>query len=394
MPLLHEDPELNIASRSTNRPESCEDGTLVVHVCSSYPPSPGGMELRVRELVQRLRASGCPVRVITSATRRRVQSDPSEDCYVHRLWHVRLANTNIMPSLPLALLRIPRDSIIHVHFNQSYIPEVALICSLIRRCSLIVHVRGEVRAYGRLGFLLDPYKDHIMSRVLGRASAVIVLTDGYRSLISTRFKVPLDNINVVPNASDFPRVPLPQEMSGNQIHLLSVGRLSPEKNIGTLLQATRILSDTGYDVRVRLAGDGREKSSLEALCAMLGIAQRVEFIGWVGGSSLIREYDRCHIVVQSSFDEGFSTVLIEAMARGKPVIATNILGTRDIVQDGANGLLVEPGNEQALADAIRRLARNKVLYTAISKSGLESSEKYSWTAIVESILHVYRSILK
>ena len=143
-----------------------------------------------------------------------------------------------------------------------------------------------------------------------------------------------------------------------------------------------------------MAGDGSEKSYLEAQCAMLGIAQRVEFIGWVGGSSLIREYDRCHIVVQSSFDEGFSTVLIEAMARGKPVIATNILGTRDIVQDGANGLLVEPGNEQAMADAIRMLARNKLLYTAISQSGLESSEKYSWTATVESILDVYRSILK
>lgn len=132
-------------------------------------------------------------------------------------------------------------------------------------------------------------------------------------------------------------------------------RLAPEKGFEFLLQAVRILNERNYDLLLRLAGDGPCRADLERLAQALGIEDRVQFLGYIDEESNVQELCAADLFVLPSLAEGLPISATEAMAVGVPVIATNIAGTSELVEDGRTGLLVRPSDSQALADAIIRI---------------------------------------
>jgi colanic acid/amylovoran biosynthesis glycosyltransferase len=137
--------------------------------------------------------------------------------------------------------------------------------------------------------------------------------------------------------------------------IFCAARLSAQKGHAFLIRAMKILVDQGHELELRLAGDGPMKDQLTTLASELGISERVRFLGFLTEDEVIRELQDSDLFVLPSFVEGLPVSAMEAMAIGVPVIATNIAGTSELVEDGRTGLLVRPSDAQALALAVVRM---------------------------------------
>jgi len=136
--------------------------------------------------------------------------------------------------------------------------------------------------------------------------------------------------------------------------LICVGRLSGEKAQLLLIEATRQLAVEGVDFELVLAGDGPMRSELEALIMRHGLQARIRITGWLSADQVRAEILAARALVLPSFAEGLPVVIMEAMALGRPVIATFVGGIPELVQSGENGWLVPAGDVGALADAIQK----------------------------------------
>jgi colanic acid/amylovoran biosynthesis glycosyltransferase len=134
--------------------------------------------------------------------------------------------------------------------------------------------------------------------------------------------------------------------------LFCAARLSPEKGLTFAIEALRLLLDKGFDLELVLAGDGPSKAHLQALTHRLGLSDRVKFVGFLTEDEVINELQVSDLFVLPSFVEGVPVSAMEAMAIGVPVIATNIAGTSELIEDRKTGLLVRPSDAEALADAV------------------------------------------
>lgn len=152
--------------------------------------------------------------------------------------------------------------------------------------------------------------------------------------------------------------------SGRGTRLLFTGRLSAMKGIAVLLEAVSKLQDRWPDLVLTLAGDGPEHASLRAEAQRLDVADQVRFLGYQSSQQVRELLCKTDVFVLPSFAEGVPVVLMEAMASGVPVIATQIAGIPELVEHGKSGLLVPPGDSGALTDAIENLMANGALRTA------------------------------
>ncbi len=147
--------------------------------------------------------------------------------------------------------------------------------------------------------------------------------------------------------------------SGNEdgvLNVLTVGRLSSAKGHGVLLEAVARVAHDGVPVHATIVGDGPRRTQLERRAETLGIRDRVTFTGSVGQHELPAYFAGADVFCLASFAEGLPVVLMEAMATGKPVVTTAVMGIPELVADGEHGLVVRPGRPDLVAAAIRRLA--------------------------------------
>lgn len=140
--------------------------------------------------------------------------------------------------------------------------------------------------------------------------------------------------------------------------LIYAGRLSPEKGVATLLRALQALAREGSTPlpQIVLAGEGPQRTELEALARDLGVAEQVTFAGQLSREALSRELERADLCVQPSLTEGFSKAWLDAMAHGLPVLSSNVGAAASVIGEaGERGWLVPPGDVPALTAALRRV---------------------------------------
>jgi len=156
----------------------------------------------------------------------------------------------------------------------------------------------------------------------------------------------------------------------------SVANFRPQKDHGTLLRAIRCCLDRGSNLEVELIGDGETRAAMEDLCTSLRLERTVRFLGSVPHDMI--PYGRFDAVVLSTHYEGQGLVLLEAMSRGIPVIATDTPGVREVVGGGVSGILVEPGSPESLAEALVVLAADPNLRRRLGLAGKRiATEKFS-----------------
>jgi glycosyltransferase involved in cell wall biosynthesis len=157
--------------------------------------------------------------------------------------------------------------------------------------------------------------------------------------------------------------------------ILAVGALNYQKGFDYLLRATHVLSNRGLDCEIEIVGDGKELTSLKKLASDLHLQQKVRFEGWLTPNQVRYEMSQATILVHPSngLGDGAPTVIKEAMAIGLPVIASNVAGIPELLDNGRCGILVPTKNVEALADAIETLLMNSQL----SRTYAERARSYA-----------------
>jgi colanic acid/amylovoran biosynthesis glycosyltransferase len=209
-----------------------------------------------------------------------------------------------------------------------------------------------------------------LAEKIRRARMVVCISDFTRSqlmaLVEERHWPKLRVVHCGVTPSEY--VGLPPARS-DRPQILCVGRLVREKGHAILLQALARLRRQGYEPRVVFVGSGPTQESLERLAHELELDGQLSFAGAVGQDQIKRYYAESSIVCLPSFAEGLPVVLIEAMACGRPVVASAVAGVSELIRDGRTGLLVAPGNPDELAHALGALISSPDLRETLAGAG-------------------------
>jgi glycosyltransferase involved in cell wall biosynthesis len=173
----------------------------------------------------------------------------------------------------------------------------------------------------------------------------------------------------------------------NKTIVLYVGRLSYEKNLGALMAAHAALRRE--DVQLVLVGDGPARASLERAVG----GERVTLTGYLRGKELARAYASADVFAFPSLTETFGQVVQEAMASGLPVVGFAAQGVRDLVRDGATGILAAPGDTAAFTAALSRLVDDETHRRALGEQARALAQQRTWDRVMESLVDVYAEII-
>ncbi len=232
------------------------------------------------------------------------------------------------------------------------------------------------------------------------ASRLIAVSEHVRWFTRRFFPlVRLKTIEVVHNGISFTRFQLPSderlrrelEIAPTDVVVGFIGRLEEQKGITHLLHAVEALSKDLRNIKVLIAGEGSWKQRLQDEASALGL-RNVLFLGFRRDTPhLLRVFD---VFVLPSLFEGLPVVLIEAMAAGCAVVATRIGGVEEVVVDGFNGILVQPGDSQALASALRSLITDGEMRKRLGEQAQRhAAQEFSAKVMVERTEAVYRALV-
>jgi glycosyltransferase involved in cell wall biosynthesis len=224
---------------------------------------------------------------------------------------------------------------------------------------------------------------------------VLVLSPRQRTDIGDRFHI-VDpaRIHVLPLGLELDLLTaLPAPLPSSGVVFGFVGRFVPIKNIPLLIAAFADVHAQLPESRLLLVGDGDERAAVEAQVAARGLRGAVAFGGWRDDlSALYREID---VLVLTSLNEGTPVAVIEAMAAALPVVATDVGGVADVVEDGVTGVLVPSGSVAELAAAMLRLGRSREERARLGLSGREFVRaRYSAQRLVADVARLYRAELE
>jgi glycosyltransferase involved in cell wall biosynthesis len=174
---------------------------------------------------------------------------------------------------------------------------------------------------------------------------------------------------------------------------ITVSRLSPEKDLTSMLHAVYLVVKTKPEFKLRIVGEGKERPKLEALCKELQIEKNVELLG--------ERQDVPELLAESSFyvgstlSEGISLTLLEAMAIGLPIVTTNVGGNPEIVVDGETGILVNPSQPKTLAEGILNMYEHQHRWATMSEAGRKRVEKnFDINRMIREYEQLYQTLLR
>jgi len=247
----------------------------------------------------------------------------------------------------------------------------------------------RVTANHQSGFAALPAVTPMVRLLLARSTAVIAVSQSVRRETLGLAPETLGKIHVISNGVRQTQDPgAPPE--GDPVVLAS-GRLVGEKGFHTLLLAFALLLDRQPRARLRIVGDGYARTGLEQLSVRLGIADRVEFTGWVGQQQMEDFVATSHIVaVPSIWAEPFGLTALEASERGRPVIASPVGGLVEVVADGVTGLHAQAGDPYAWAAAFDQLIQDPERARTMGVAGRERAHR---EFSLERCIDLYESIL-
>lgn len=229
------------------------------------------------------------------------------------------------------------------------------------------------------------------------ADLVIATSRGVADDLAANFGVSPDAIQIVPNPVDLDAVrvhaqaPLPDGAGfpGPGPLIVAAGRLAHAKNYPLLIDAMRILRET-CPARLCILGQGELEPELRQQIARNNLDDAIVLMGFQ--QNPWKFIARAQVFALSSHYEGFGNVLIEAMALGVPVVATASAGTRDIVNHGVDGVLVEPHTAQGMAGALRQLVDHESVRVAMGRQAMRSAERFAAPAVIARYDSVLRGL--
>ena len=356
-------------------------------------PLPGGVTQHVRYLYENLRLRGHDVRILTSSHGLQRASEGD----VIRLGKGFSVPTNgsvgTITLSPRYISQVQdvleRERFDVLHFHEPFVPFLSLV---LLRESRSVNVAtfhaygGWSPAYEFGSRALRGYADRLHGRIAVSAAA--------RHFIDRYFP---GDYKVIPNGVDMDRfrraVPLARWQDGTR-NILFVGRFEPRKGVLDLLKAYRILRKTGCECRLLLVGGGPQEREARRYVATRRL-RGVEFVGRVSDDERDQLFRTADVYVSPATGrESFGIVLLEAMAAGAPIVASDIHGYKGVVRRGREALLVPPRAPKQIALSIGRLLGDPELAAAMSLAGIQRAEEFSWPRVTAKVDDYYGFVIR
>lgn len=373
-----------------------------------HPPLGGGGGVCTQTVAKALVKKGHTVHILTSGAKGLPRESDEEGVKVFRvpvLGRKDLATASNLSMFTFPMTSIPkglllclkyRYDIINTHFYAPSGP-TGLVLSFITRIPNALYIHGA-DVYDPTRLDKTPAGKGLLSRLLRLsariqnrfARAVACQSSNTRENIETYIK-PAKPVTVIPLPFHRPEHPRSSrkelKLDPKKYLLLSAGRVVKRKGYDHLIRAMHSLD---RNIHLLILGDGPELPNLKELASNLGVDERVHFLGYISSDEeKFKYYNACDLYVLSSLHEGMGIVVQEAMEFGLPVVATNHGGQVDLIRDGVNGLLVPPGDPEALAEAIRKVYKNGKLAKAFGLKNSEYIENYYAPKIADEYVRLF-----
>jgi phosphatidylinositol alpha-mannosyltransferase len=356
-------------------------------VCPYAWDEPGGVQVHVRELGERLRGRGHEVLALTPSRAR-----------PHEPWVVSVGPPL---SLPYGRTRAPVSpwpgtrrrvragleafgaDVVHVHEPAS--PSASVFALAARAPIVATFHSGLDRA------LLYDAAAPLLRLATRRISVRVAVSERAAAVARRRLG---GAYRVIPNGVDVGRFAsaAPAHL-GPGVKLLFVGRLHARKGFPVALEAFSRLVRDRPELRLIVAGDGTDAAALDRLGA--AARGRVTMLGTVRNEDLPPVHAACDVfVAPNTGGESFGIVLLEAMAAGLPVVASDIPGFDEVVADGLDGLLVPPGDPAALAAGVGRLLDDPEAAARLAAAGRRRAARADWAVVIEDLETAYRDAVE
>lgn len=366
---------------------------------SAYYPHIGGVEEAVRQLAAEYRRQGIGVIILTNRWPRTL---PREEIYegtpVYRLAmrvpeggmkarvNYRLTHKAICREM-LGILKKHRIDVLHVQCVSSN-GHYARIAKRELGLPLVVTTQGERTMDATQLYRRSVFMNHTLRALLTEADYLTACSQHTLNDMEEYWGRPFETkTEVVYNGIDLSEFDGATSYSTEVPYVLGIGRLVPQKGFEVLLRAFAAANIAGW--KLLIAGEGPERTSLENLIGSLGLQERAQLIGRADRATAVALFKGCEIFVLPSRMEPLGIVNLEAMAAGKPVVASRVGGVPEIVSESETGLLFPAEDESALAAALIRLTSDTGLRNKLGAAGRCAVDRFAWPAIAGQYARIY-----
>ncbi len=358
---------------------------------------PGGVTLHISYLERYFTRMGHEVKVIAPASKG-VSSFGERFIPIGRPRPIptsgSIARITISPWLSSrikAVLSQEKFDVIHLHE-----PLMPMLCTTVLRLSQTANIGTFHACHGRPGYnFAKPVGRWILRRWFRKLDGKIAVSKPAMEFARGHFP---GYYNIIPNGVDLdhfsPDVSPIDEFCDGKLNILFVGRLEKRKGLNYLLEAFKQVKQEIPNSRLIIVGPGtRLRHKYEKLVARSGLKD-VVFAGFVSYDELPRYYKTADVFcAPATGRESFGIILLEAMAAGKPIVASNIEGYASVVTHGVDGLLVPPKDKETLAQALISVLTDQSLRQEMGAKGRVKALEYSWEHIAQNVLNYYVRVL-
>jgi phosphatidylinositol alpha-mannosyltransferase len=361
---------------------------------------PGGANQHILNLSQQFVADGHSVRIVAPSSEPDVVDKHPNVTVVGRAYPVPADGSIARMAISLSLAKPVQELLAEEQFDVVHLhePMQGPLPITVLRFSTAVNV-GTFHAYSEsrysTGSMAYYYGRQVLKRWFRKLDGKIAVSDAASEFVGQFFP---GFYNIIPNGIDYDHfsrnvAPIPEFMD-DKANILFVGRLERRKGVKYLLRAFQLVKREFPDCRLILVGAWNKERAAGYQRWVNNNVEDVHFIGYTSHEELARFYRTADIFcAPATGDESFGIVLLEAMAAGKPIVASNIRGYASVMTNGVEGLLVTPKNTNSLAFGIVQLLANEGLRREMGMNGEIKAREYSWDRIARRVLSYYDRIL-
>jgi phosphatidyl-myo-inositol alpha-mannosyltransferase len=357
---------------------------------------PGGVVAHVSYLAHHLQKLGQDVKIIAPIHGKGAQYYDEEITAVGRPLPITYGGTTariaLSPWLPFQIKRVlDKEQFNIIHLHEPFIP---MLCLSTLAQSKTVNV-GTFHAYHERSaayWLGQPIMRNLGKKLHGKIAVSRPALNYISRYLPAEYTIIPNGVNTQHYRQEGPVL---DEYKDGKLNILFVGRLEPRKGVADLIHACSIVKEQFSDFRLIIAGPGIKMRYQYELLAKRLLNNHAVFTKFIPFEDLPKYYRTADIFCSpATSGESFGIVLLEAMASGKPVVATNIPGYASVLTHGKEGLLAEPKNPRSLAQALLTLLQDSSLRKKLAEQGLITAEQYSWENVSRQVLSYYESLAK
>jgi L-malate glycosyltransferase len=250
-------------------------------------------------------------------------------------------------------------------------------------------VPGYSAKFSAVYKILNP----LIKKVWADADRVVSVSSGLKEL--ALHAKPDQHIEVIVNGINIDEFTYdPNARDIEKFRILCVSRLTPRKGIHYLIESTKYLKNEYPNIQVDIVGDGEQHTELTAKAHDLELNDHCIFHGLVPHDEITPFYKQASIFVLPSANEGMSNTMLEALACGLPLVATDTGGTRELVRDGENGFIIKMKDPEDIAEKIKKIMTNDELRIHMAEASRHLAEQMSWKNVAEKYVDLYQEVTK